>query len=121
MSNGPAATPNPKSQDTELEALIRDYVDQVTIKTENGALAHPYDFAGKLSELIAKAYDERFEAMLATHDARRHAEVLAAIGEDEPVHAREDKFKQSAPWQRNQLRAQLRTAVTAIYGPGDGK
>lgn len=53
---------------------------------------------------------------LITQELNKFAEEISrdVIGDDETVKTlRQDKFKQSMPWQRNQLRATQRTALTA--------
>jgi hypothetical protein len=43
-------------------------------------------------------------------------EVMELIGDDEKSKARPDKLRQSPPWQRNQLRQELRNKANKKFG-----
>lgn len=54
--------------------------------------------------------------MVKSLDSHYLSIFLEALGEDETSKARDDKLKQSPPWQRNQLRSKLRKALQDRLG-----
>lgn len=96
--------PNPKSQDTELEAPD---AMELLVAAKKGGMHGAYAY-GLLHSLIA------------AHDNQRRAAVLAAIGPNELQYPDPpDSHERRAG--RNGLRNELRPKVNAIYGTEDGE
>lgn len=112
MSNGTAATPNPKSQDPKLEQVII-WVCQPCLDNEPGECHTPgciqflrSDIKDQLGERLDFEY--HYE-LVSDHDQARLSQVLEGIGE-----VTYDKVGAVSVGSRDKF--QLRTAITAIYG-----
>lgn len=82
----------------------------------------PTNFDERLDEILAvamvNAMHEDWNNKKTLSEAKQAITelFLSIVGEDEPSKARPDKLKQSPPWQRNQLRQQIRTTITGKEG-----
>jgi hypothetical protein len=81
---------------------IRDILDQYS---DGEAYAHQ-------DKKIGLTLEEAEQAL----NAYILGEVELLIGDDEKSKARPDKLRQSPPWQRNQLRQELRNKANKKFG-----